>query len=351
MNNTIKNIEKDLAENNPEVSAYIDDISQSVAERAFMNTSFSPEKRGLHVRIEYAECLLSDKIKVLDEITRASKRGAELRSDYNMLVDEWFKSHRERLCDHYCSWLYSHARVASSFIVGPAKFPVARNQKLSGYADNKLAAIDEFRNKSVKNILKRVLPHGDGTTIQTDDPNACNKIKNKIASMEKQREEMKAINKLMRKYFKNYKPDITPEKLSEFKNIMHSEFNLNEEQIADLIKPGYTGRVVGFEGWQLQNLGANITRYKKRLVEVEKTSSASIDQEFSNGISVSISDDQKICIHFGFIPDEETRALLKANAFKFSRHRDNAWVRKLTLNAESSYRHYIKPKLEALEVA
>lgn len=351
MDNTIKNKEKELSKNNPEISAYIHDISLSTAERAFMNTSFSPEKRGLHVRIEYAESLLSDKMEVFTEISKASKRGAELRRDFNVLVDEWFKSHRKKLCDYYCSWLYAHSRVASSFIVGPSNFPVARNQKYSGYADNKLAAIDEFRKKSVKNALKRILPHGDGTTIQTDDPQACNKIQNKIASLEKQREEMKAINKVMRKYFKNGNPEITPDKLSEFKNILRSDFHMNEKQIADLIKPSFAGKVVGFERWQLQNLGANITRYKKRLVEVEKTSSTSIDQEFSNGIRVSISDDQKICIHFGFIPDEETRALLKANAFKFSRHRDNAWVRKLTLNAEGGYRHYIKPKLESLEVA
>lgn len=343
----VKNIENALTHQSSDI---LSDISQSIAERAFMNTSFSPEKRAANIRVEYVESLLEDKRMVLDKISKASKRGAEVRHDFDVMVDEWFKSHREKLRDCYYSWLHSHAKVASSFIVGPANFPVARNQKLSNYADAKLSAIAEFRNKSIKNILKFVLPYGDGTSIQTDDPNACDKIDNKIAKLEKQREEMKAINKLIRKYFKNGNPEISPDNLAEFKNILSAEFNMNEQQIIYLMKPNYAGKIVGFEKWQLQNLGANINRYKKRINEVEKTNSVSIDHKFSNGIRVTISDDQKICIHFGFKPSEELRGLLKEKAFKFSRSRDNAWVRKYTLNAAYSYEKYIKPTLEAFEV-
>lgn len=351
MDNYIKNLENELIQNIPQAKEFLNDISQQIAERAFMNTSFSPEKRGVGVRIEYVESLLDDKSTVLEEICKAAKRGAELRKDYDTMVDEWFKSHREQLCDCYNAWLYSHSKVASSFITGPANFPVARNQKLSGYADAKLSAIDEFRKKSIKNILKFVMPHGDGTNIKTDDPNACNKIENKIAVLEKQREQMKAINKLIRKYFKNGNPAISPENLEAFKRQLRDEFNIDDKDIVKLIEPNYSGKVVGFEKWQLQNLGANINRYKKRVGEVEKTNSLTINDEFTNGIKVTISDDQKICIHFGFKPCEQTRELLKSKAFKFSRNRGNAWVRKFTLNAAFSYKHYIKAKLEALEVA
>lgn len=347
---SVTSIIKEPTQNNPQVSEYTHDINQSIAERAFMNTSFSPEKRGVNVRSEYAESLLIDKIEVLDKIIIASKKGADLSKDHDVMVDEWFKSHRERLRDCYISWLHSHARVASSFIVGPANFPVARNQKLSNYADAKLLAIDEFRKKSIKSILRRVLPYGDGASIQTDDPNASEKIENKIASLENQREEMKAINKLIRKYFKNENPEISPEKLAEFKDIMQSKFVIDEEEIIYIMKPDYTGKITGFKKWELQNLSANINRYKKRLAEVKKTQSVSINQEFSNGIRVSISEDQKICIHFGFKPCEEIRSLLKANAFKFSRNRENAWVRKYTLNAAYSYVNFVKPKLEMIDV-
>jgi len=160
---------------------------------------------------------------------------------------------------------------------------------------------------------------------------------------------MKAINKLIRKYFKDGCPDISPENLAEFKKLLHTEFNLNETQIADLLKPNYRGKIIGFERWELQNLGANINRYKKRITEVEKTNSKTIDDEFENGIKVTISDDQKICIYFGFKPSEEIRTLLKENSFKFSRNRNNAWVRKFTLNAAYSYEQFIKLKLETFK--
>ncbi|MGL6028243.1 MAG: hypothetical protein ACRC0M_00440 [Legionella sp.] len=345
----VTNIEKELIQNIPQAADFINDIAQSAAERAFINTSFSPEKRAVNVRVEYVESLLNDKKSVLDDICKASKRGAEVRGDFDVIIEEWFKSHREKLSTGYNSWLFAHAKVASSFVVGPANFPVARNQKLSNYADAKFTAIAEFRNKSIKNILKFILPYGDGSSIQTDDPNAGEKIERKIEKLEAQREEMKSINKLIRKYFKNGCPDISPEKLAEFKNLLNTEFNLNNSQIADLLKPNYRGIIVGFERFELQNLGANITRYKKRIIEVEKTNSKLIDDEFENGIKVSISDDQKICIHFGFKPSEEIRTLLKEHAFKFSRNRNNAWVRKFTLNAAFSYEHYIKPILRTLE--
>jgi hypothetical protein len=154
----VKTLEHQIINDKPQVSDYLFDINQETAERAFRNTSFSPEKRGESVRLEYAKSLLIDKIKVLDEIVRASKRGASIRPDYNAMVDEWFQSHRLKLRDCYTSWLYSHSKVASSFITGPANFPVARNQKLSGYADAKLLAIDEFREKSMKKLLKFVMP-------------------------------------------------------------------------------------------------------------------------------------------------------------------------------------------------
>lgn len=346
----VKTLENQIINNKPEVAAYLFDIKQEVAERAFMNTSFSPEKRAISVRLEYAECLLIDKIKVFDEIESASERGVDIQFEHYVIVDGWIKSHREKLRDCYLAWLYSNSKVASILITGSANFPSARNQKLLGYADAKLLAIDDFREKSIKKILKLVMPHGDGTLIKTDDPNASDKIEQKIAVLEKRREDMKAINKLIRKYFKDGQLDISDERLSEFKKILIENFNSNEEEIAYITEPNYDGKIVGFKRFQLQYIGADIKRYQKRLTELKKINSVTIDDTFSNGIRVTISDDKKICIHFGFKPSDDIRSLLKEKAFKFSRGRGCAWVRKLTLNAASCYFNRIKPKLATLEM-
>ncbi|USQ15593.1 hypothetical protein J2N86_15720 (plasmid) [Legionella lytica] len=137
----VTNIENELIQHIPQAADLLNDINQSAAELAFVNTSFSPEKRAVQVRVEYVESLLKDKKTVLDEICKASKRGAEVRGDFDVIVEEWFKSHRKKLSTGYNSWLLAYAKVASSFIVGPANFPIARNQKLSNYADAKLTAI------------------------------------------------------------------------------------------------------------------------------------------------------------------------------------------------------------------
>ena len=260
MDNYVKKLESETINNNPQILEYLEDIDRPTAERAFRNTSFSPEKRGKHVRMEYAENLLLDRAQALNEIGKASQRGASLEQGHLSMVDGWFQSHRKKLADLYTAWLHSHARTASSFITGPSNFPLARNEKLSRYAHAKLLAIDEFRQSSIKRLLKSALPHGDGVSIQIDDPEAYDKIEKKIATLEKQREDMKAINKAIRKYLKNEGID-GPLGLAEFKGLLRTEFNVDEAQIIEAI--GENGNLVSFKAWQLQNLGANITRYKK----------------------------------------------------------------------------------------
>jgi hypothetical protein len=111
----------------------------------------------------------------------------------------------------------------------------------------------------------------------------------------------------------------------------------------DILRSVKSGSAEGFKAWQLQNLGQNIRRLKKREIELQRTQEIDVNDNFDNGVSVETSDDRKICIYFESIPSNEIRDTLKRNAFKFSRNRNNAWVRKLTANAIADYRHYVKP--------
>lgn len=78
MTNNIIELGQDLIKKNPGASKYINDISLSVAERAFYNTFSSYKKIAVKVRFEYAENLLTDKSEVNDAIIEASNRGAEV---------------------------------------------------------------------------------------------------------------------------------------------------------------------------------------------------------------------------------------------------------------------------------
>ncbi|OWK47337.1 hypothetical protein FRUB_01036 [Fimbriiglobus ruber] len=62
------------------------------------------------------------------------------------------------------AYLASHASVASSFIVGPARFPVARMQKRSRWADNKANELLAWSNKAkaaIKRDIQAARPQGE----------------------------------------------------------------------------------------------------------------------------------------------------------------------------------------------
>jgi len=328
----------------PAIKQFFHDIPANIAENAYRNTSHFPERASSIIRADYAKDLLNDKQEILNTIHHAQKRGATIKECYLEQIEIWFQAHRQSVKQKYITYLHSHANVASSFICGPANFPVARMQKRGQWADNHYNNINTYRAFSKKQILKSLLPYGDGHEIKTNDPDANNKIKNKIDALEKQRDTMKAINKTVRKYYKRTdKPAPGDGKYEQCIEAL-AHYGYNQATTEKLIKPNYIGYVVPFEPYQLTNLGAEIRRLKQRNADVANVKQTEINDEFKNGETATISDDGKIVIHFGYKPDEKTRTKLKAHAFKWSRTRI-AWVRKLTANARADYYNHIKPML------
>lgn len=331
--------DKNRLEESPEIKPYFHDISPDIAAQAYHATSHFPERAGSLIRSDYAKMLLDDKKSVINSVNQAKLKGADIDSAYIIRIESWFIEHRKGLKAKFITYLHSHANVASSFICGPANFPVARNQKRSQWADNHYAAIGEFRKLSKKRILKQLLPFGDGSAIKTNDPKAVKKIDSKVEALEKQRDFMKLCNKTYRKFYKKgQKPEAGTDKYNDCVNAL-AEIGLKTD-----LTPDYMGESIPFRTWELSNLGANIRRLSKRANEVEQTQSTEINDTFPNGETAIISDDGKIVIEFGYKPDEDTRAVLKRHAFKWSRVRV-AWVRKVTANALADYSRSIKPML------
>lgn len=347
MTNYHETYENNRLEAHPEIAPYFNDINKETAARAYHGTSHSPERAGSIIRSDYALMLLEDKQSVVKSIERAMKHGATVPDDHTSSVDSWFESHRAGLKAKFLAYLSSHANVMSSFITGPANFPVSRMQKRSGWADTHYENIGKFRHTSKKQLLKALLPYGDGTAIRTDDPDAVVKIQSKLEQLEARRDTMKAANKAFRKYYKKGVVPAADDGVYDKCIAALVDIGLKDGTARLAIKPDFMGDCTPFTTYQLTNLGAEIRRQKERETEVGKTQSIEINDKFDNGIEVSISDDGKIIIEFGFKPDDETRAKLKSRAFKWSRNRV-AWVRKLTLNAASAYNREIKPVLESI---
>lgn len=327
-------------------SQFLNVIEASKIESAYRNISFSPEKQVNMIRYGLASEMNKDIEEVISRCQSAVQNGmTEAQCNFNT-IEPWINEHLLKLTAHYNTWLYRLSQTASSVITGPANFPVNSQIKKHQSAANAEAAIQEYRKKAIKYILKRALPVGDGSTIRSDDDNAVTKVQQRIQELEEIRENMKAINKIVRKYFKTNTAPLDSE-TSEvcFNEILSISIIPGGYYLDDILRSIKSGAVDGFKAWQLQNLGQNIRRLKKREIELQRTQEIDVNDDFENGITVETSDDHKICIYFDGIPSQDIRTTLKRNAFKFSRNRNNAWVRKLTANAIADYNWNVKPAL------
>lgn len=124
-----------------------DDISQEVAERAFLNTSFDPEKRGETARKDYAYNVNN----LYAELLPLAKSDAQ-KDILNVQIERFKNSYR----DAFLAYLNSHARVISSMITGSGNFPVARNKKRFAASDNKVDAMMQLTEKARASIIRKL---------------------------------------------------------------------------------------------------------------------------------------------------------------------------------------------------
>jgi hypothetical protein len=130
------------------IIAHADDIDRDFARRAFNWTSYSPEQRGESRRKEYAESVNG----LYAEMWPLAKTDEQR----NLLAVE-IERYRQGYLSRMNAFLASHANVASAMITGPARFPTARNQKRSQWADNKANELLEWDKKARNSIKKKLL--------------------------------------------------------------------------------------------------------------------------------------------------------------------------------------------------
>lgn len=118
--------------------------------------------------------------------------------------------------------------------------------------------------------------------IYNDDPNAIQKLKDKLKYLEKQKELIKQ----------------------------------DEEHTS----------------WQLQNIGARIRETKRRIARLEKLEKIEFKEiEFAGGKAIHNKDINRIQLIFDGIPDENIRTALKSKGFHWSR-KEGAWQREFNEN-------------------
>jgi hypothetical protein len=163
--------------------------------------------------------------------------------------------------------------------------------------------------------------------ISSDDPRAVEKLKHKLTLLEKERDELKQINKLVKKN------DIAGLKA----------LGLSEQAIHKLFNPQFSYQSKGVPAWAITNLGGNIRRVKERIVQLSQTVK---EEERLNieGNGFKVFEDaewNRLCFEFDGKPEEKVRSILKQYGFKWSPTR-SLWVRQLNDAARYSAKHAIK---------
>lgn len=276
------------------------------ARRAYTWMSFNPEKRAI------SECAYFDDI------------CAEFADRPEVLA----KFERFFLLS-----LAAKSRCASSMITGPARFPVEkqrraseREHKISG---EMLAYIDRVRKAIAQEAYYTA--HPEARPISSDDSDALDKLKEKLAKLEKLQETMVQANKLVRKG-----------------DIAALAVLLGSEEAAQtLIKPDYCGRT-GFASFELTNNNAKIKQVKERIATLEKRQGLESKEVVINGIKIVQNvEANRLQLFFEGKPALEVIAHLKKHGFKWAPS-VMAWQRQLTANAIYSFNHFLLPALKEL---
>jgi len=164
--------------------------------------------------------------------------------------------------------------------------------------------------------------------IASDDPEAIQKLKAKLTSLETSQETMKAVNNVIRSKHMSDADKI---------EYMVKTHRFSECAAKKVLEPDHVGRI-GFASYQLQNNNATIRSTRERIKELETLHNQTpLDvQGEVEGLAWALFEEEgRVKFSFDDKPSESVRALIKSYGFKWSRY-SGAWVRKITPNAIAS---------------
>lgn len=188
--------------------------------------------------------------------------------------------------------------------------------------------------EAAKKLLARKLnKYNPNRAIRSDEADATERLKAKIARLKACQELMKKANAIIRKG-RDVEAGLTA-------------LGISQDRARQLLNPRESYQRQGFQGWELTNNNANIKRLEGRLITLEREANRTQEDRISaSGQGWECFEDtteQRLCYRFDGKPSEEVRSLLKSNGFKWSPSR-LLWVRLLNTQARYAAR-YLNPKL------
>jgi len=165
--------------------------------------------------------------------------------------------------------------------------------------------------------------------IFSDDPNAIDKLQEKIEKLSARQELYKQCNKIV----KSKKSDL--EKVDALKAI-----GLKEATAIKFLEPDQWGRV-GIRSYTLTNNNAVINNAKKRLEFLEKLAKVVTSEIEINGVTIKINaEDNRVQIFFPGKPADEVRTELKRAGYHWAPS-VGAWMRQISDYAVSQAKYVV----------
>ena len=165
--------------------------------------------------------------------------------------------------------------------------------------------------KEAEMLERRAKFAESNTAISSDDPDAVAKLRAKLASLESQRERMRAANAVIRRG-----RDVVPRLVA---------LGFSEARARQLLERDPMGRI-GFPSYALQNTSSEERRLRARIRQIEARAASAPKPAETLG-EASISEvDNRVRVTFPEKPPEEVRRALKAAGFRWSPSA-NAWQR------------------------
>jgi len=146
------------------IVANSEDLNYKLACDSYRNTSFHPEERAKRDQQSYAADV--------NEFHTAMMELAKTDQQKALLAEE-IERYRQGYLQRFTAYLHSHSRCASSMITGPARFPVARQQKYGRWADNKRDEWLDWRKRARASIERKLL---DARPEKEKDAEAWNRL-------------------------------------------------------------------------------------------------------------------------------------------------------------------------------
>lgn len=254
-----------------------------------------------------------------EEYRRQVDAAYELARQQKAKVDSMYHEKIDYLADKYARKLAINrnerfsiqARVPSVMIAGPANFPVYKKERQNQALERNAAEYDR-----ILHILDEISSTGTGG-LSSDDPNVIQKLEAKLKQLEETQQMMKDANAYYRK-----------------RGTLHGFTSLSEAEARRLeeeIQSGFSPEKKPYWSHTLSSNSAEIRRVRKRL-EALKNRPSFDGWEFSGGRVVLNQEINRLQVVFDGKPDEDVRAELKANGFRWAPSQ-NAWQRQYTRNA------------------